>query len=344
MKERKIRGRDVRQFILDEVWSGNRQPAKAVCGRFGISRQAAGKHLNKLLDEGKLSAVGATRARRYSLVPLVNKSFEFVRAEAPAEDEVWNRQVEPLIAGVADNVVAVLHFGFTEMFNNALDHSEAKRIVVDFIRDAVGIRVEVRDNGVGIFNKLIRAFGFEDEQQAALEVSKGKLTTDPERHSGQGLFFTSKMFDPFIVFSGSVYFSCRAGSDVWISSETDKHWDGTSIWLKIRLDADLTAKEVFDRYTASEDGDYAFDKTIVPVELARMGEERLVSRSQAKRLLARVDKFDEVVLNFDGVKTIGQAFADEIFRVFQNRHPTLKLFPIRTTKAVDQMIARARSG
>jgi hypothetical protein len=68
-----------------------------------------------------------------------------------------------------------------------------------------------------------------------------------------------------------------------------------------------------------------------------------VSRSQAKRLLARVELFETVMFDFTGVATIGQAFADEIFRVFANQHPNIELTPTHANSDVKRMIARARS-
>ena len=56
--------------------------------------------------------------------------------------------------------------------------------------------------------------------------------------------------------------------------------------------------------------------THIPLRLAEYGEDNLVSRSQAKRVLARVDRFEEVILDYSGIRAVGQAFADEIFRVF----------------------------
>jgi len=84
-----------------------------------------------------------------------------------------------------------------------------------------------------------------------------------------------------------------------------------------------------------------FTITHVPVGLARYGDENLVSRSQAKRLMARVEKFREVVLDFSGVNTIGQAFADEIFRVFQQLHPDVKLRWFNANAEVEAMVKRA---
>jgi hypothetical protein len=71
-------------------------------------------------------------------------------------------------------------------------------------------------------------------------------------------------------------------------------------------------------------------ETVVPVNLARYGNENLISRSQAKRLLARLELFKTVLFDFSNVPTIGQAFADEIFRVFAASHPEIELVPIHT--------------
>jgi hypothetical protein len=102
-----------------------------------------------------------------------------------------------------------------------------------------------------------------------------------------------------------------------------------------------TPKQVFDQFSSGDD--YAFTKTVVPVQLVQYGDEKLVSRSQAKRLLARVDKFKVVVFDFAGVEEIGQAFSDEVFRVFQLQHPAIELIPLNTNADVDRMIRRAKS-
>jgi hypothetical protein len=59
-------------------------------------------------------------------------------------------------------------------------------------------------------------------------------------------------------------------------------------------------------------------------------------------MLARVDRFKVVVLDFQGVERIGQAFADQAFRVFTRMHPEIEIVAINTVTAVDQMIERAR--
>lgn len=110
--------------------------------------------------------------------------------------------------------------------------------------------------------------------------------------------------------------------------------------MRIAANSQRMIKAAFDEFSGGED--YGFDKTIVPVKLARIGEGTLVSRSEAKRLGARFEGFKTVSLDFAGIEEIGQAFADEIFRVFQNAHPAIELIAINTTTAVRQMITRAR--
>ena len=86
----------------------------------------------------------------------------------------------------------------------------------------------------------------------------------------------------------------------------------------------------------TEDKD--FSKTIVPVRLAQYGSNHLVSRSQAKRVVANLEAFSTVALDFAGVDSIGQGFADEIFRVFRRSHPNIKLMAIHCSAAVQSMI------
>jgi len=225
--------------------------------------------------------------------------------------------------------------------NNAIDHSEGKQVSINLTKTAMAAELVLFDNGVGIFKKIQNALGLDDERHAVLELSKGKLTTDPARHTGEGIFFSSRMFDDFRIQSGNVFFSHTHTEDEdWIL-ENQKFQTGTGVFMKLKNNTARTVKKVFDEFTSGDE--YGFTKTVVPVKLAQYGEEKLISRSQAKRLMARVDRFKVVILDFDNVEGIGQAFADEVFRVFAGQHPNLEIVPLRANKNVQQMIQRARS-
>jgi hypothetical protein len=123
--------------------------------------------------------------------------------------------------------------------------------------------------------------------------------------------------------------------------ENKENHPGTWISMKLKNNTSRTAKEIFDKFTT--DDEYGFSKTVVPVRLAQYGTEKLVSRSQAKRLLERVDRFKIVLFDLAEVESIGQAFADEVFRVFSNLHPDTNIIPINANDTVMQMIKRAKT-
>jgi len=77
------------------------------------------------------------------------------------------------------------------------------------------------------------------------------------------------------------------------------------------------------------------------MKMACYSDEQLISRSQAKRLIARFDRFKTVFLDFDGIQEIGQAFADELFRVYAEEHPAVKLIPQNMTDQIERMWLRA---
>ena len=183
-----------------------------------------------------------------------------------------------------------------------------------------------------------------DEKEAVFELSKGRLTTDPDNHTGEGIFFTSRVFDIFDIDSKGIQFTHNNEFDFDLvdNSTTFTTGFGTFVYMSLKRDTKRTIEKVFDEFSSGPD-DYLFNKTIIPVRLAQYENEKLVSRSQAKRLLTRVEKFQNVVLDFEGVSSIGQAFADEIFRVYPQTHTKINLVPINMEENVKKMIARTES-
>src|SRR5208282_769028 len=129
-----------------------------------------------------------------------------------------------------------------------------------------------------------RDFHLDDPQTALLELSKGKLTSDKKRHSGEGIYFTSRMFDEFVIYSDHLFYSrFRRDDDDWLIEKHDEQRQrkiGTYVSMRIRTNADWTPRQVFDKYGGD---DIYFRKTHIPIALAKYPGEQLVSRSQAKR-------------------------------------------------------------
>ncbi len=330
------RGQDVRRFILEKIDKHPNEIASIAAENFKITRQAVGKHLQKLVQEGAIVPSGNTRNRTYKLAALLEWKKFYEITPTLAEDIVWTQDVLPMLRIFPENVLDIWHFSFTEMFNNAIDHSGGTTIFIRIAKTAVNTQMSISDNGVGIFKKIQTALGLLDERHAILELSKGKLTTDPEKHTGQGIFFTSRLLESFEILSGGVFFTHTFGTEEdWIL-ERSEFGNGTSVFMKLENHTARTCKHIFDKYSSGDD--YGFTKTVVPVRLAQYGNDKLISRSQAKRVLSRVELFKTVIFDFAGVETIGQAFADEIFRVFANAHPELNLIPVHTNTSVKRVV------
>ena len=304
----------------------------------GISRQAASARLKRLVNHGLVAATGTSRARVYTLKNLAAETRTYPTAGL-SEDVVWRELGSPIVSDLPENVRDIWHYGITEMVNNAIDHSGADSVHVGISRTALYTTAWVSDRGEGIFLKIQRALGLYDPREAILELAKGKFTTDPVNHTGEGIFFSSKMFDAYDIRSGNLYFRHDAG-ELDVLAEQEKTDGGTLVLMRLGNDSRRTMKEVFDQFSSPDE--YTFDRTIVPVRLAIHEGEKLVSRSQAKRLTMRFERFRHVILDFDGVNEIGQAFADEIFRVFQAAHPNIIMVPVHMTAAVKDMVNRAK--
>jgi len=330
----------IRRRILDLIDRDSRGVARRLSEEVGLSRQAGNVHLRAMERDGIIVAEGNTRARTYRLADMHVETKRYPTAGLD-EHVVWREVFAPAVADLPENVRDIWSYGVTEMVNNAIDHSESPTVLVGVRRNALYTIGFVADQGVGIFAKIQKALGLYDPREAILELAKGKLTTDPKSHTGEGVFFTSKAFEHYDIRSGNLLFlhDPELADDFLIETETGEH--GTAVVMRLANDSPRVLKAVFDEFSDPEE--YTFWKTVVPVRLAQYEGEKLVSRSQAKRLTMRFERFRNVVLDFTGVTEIGQAFADELFRVFALAHPEVLLAPMNMVPAVTDMVDRARA-
>ncbi len=326
----------IRDFILRNVNEHPSDIARFAAANFGVSVQAINAHLKSLIQSNILVAVGKTKARTYSLF---KKDFVFNYKITPdlSEDRVWRSDIEPFVASFDDNVKRIWMYCFSEIFNNAIDHSGGTNIVVKISQDVLNTKIIIQDDGIGIFNKVSAHLGIDDLREVVTEIAKGKFTTDKQNHTGEGIFFTSRMVDVFFIWSYKISWVHFFDKEDWVFDEnTENEYKGTSVSLKLANKVDRTTKEIFNKF-----GNPDFDSTVIPVILMDSSSMGLVSRSQARRLLSRLENFKNVILDFKGVSEIGQAFADEIFRVFPSYHPEVKISAINTAPDVASMVQRA---
>ncbi len=336
----KERAQRIREFVLahldDDQFS---DIAAAVSREFHAPRHVIYKQLTRLEDNQFIEGRGRTNAREYRLRSIEHTERQNV--SGLEEYRLWEQFAVPKLADLSQSVIDICAYGFTEMVNNVIDHSGADSVLVTIRRNHKMVELIVTDRGVGIFRKIQRALDLPSPQEAIFELSKGKFTTDPEKHTGEGIFYTSRMFDKFHLLSAGLFLSHeRAGND-WLSGSDDDKREGTSVFMTIDPQSTHTDKEVFEHYSVPRD-DFAFNKTNVILRLLDTGDQSFISRSQAKRVLARLPRFKEVILDFTDIKAIGPAFADEIFRVFRNAHPEVRLIPIKMADEVNRMVERAR--
>src|SRR5207237_5942920 len=124
-------------------------------------------------------------------------------------------------------------------------HSGGMQVFVQMRKTAAATELLIMDNGVGIFNKIQSALHLLDERHAILELAKGKLTTDPKHHTGEGIFFTSRMFDKFDILSGGVFFNHIFGqAEDWIL-EQERFETGTSVWMELNNHTARTTRKIF---------------------------------------------------------------------------------------------------
>ena len=88
--------------------------------------------------------------------------------------------------------------------------------------------------------------------------------------------------------------------------------------------------------------DYAYDNTKIRIRLSVLSKAH-ISRSQARRILEGLDKFKVILFDYENVPLVGQAFADEIYRVFQKRHPDIRLENENMSEGVRFMVERTRN-
>jgi hypothetical protein len=221
-----------------------------------------------------------------------------------------------------------------------VDHSRGKTVEVTVAFEKGGATATtVHDDGVGVFRRVCEDFGYATPQDAIVQLEKGKLTSDPTRHSGEGLFFSSKAVTRFRIESqGVAWIVDNQVRDSAIGPSDVRR--GTRVRLETVPGHVPLLADVFASYTDPDT--LQFTRTRTTIKLASLGAV-LVSRSEAKRLLARLTDFRHVALDFSGVEVVGQGFCDEVFRVFARAHPEIVLEPVGMNDAVAFMVARARA-
>lgn len=310
------------------------------------TRQHISSIINQMVADGVLLKGGSTAGAFYALPQNAEHVHEVIkrrfRREALEEHRVFDniRDKHGLIRELPENISSILFYAFTEMLNNAIEHSESKYVELEMMADNKNLTFTINDFGIGVFRNVMKKRNLRSAVEAMQDLLKGKTTTQPHSHTGEGIFFTSKIADIFEL--DSFGYKMRVDNtipDVFFQETgTSEMKKGTRVRFIISIHSKKHLSDVFSKFV-SEPGAVGFDKTEILVKLFVQGTV-YISRSQARRILTGLDKYKVIILDFDKVTTIGQAFADEIFRVFQQRHSEIKIEPINMIEPVRFMVDR----
>ena len=316
-------------YLLEKLDAGVPNVAKTVHEAFSINQNTVHTYINELIKQGVL-----VRVKRDTYRLAVKRAiYSFSRKAGEIQDEqaIFDACLRKHLESLPTNVREIWEYISGEIINNVIDHSEAENLQITIMQTTLSTKMLVIDNGVGIFAKIKEHFKMNSLDEAISELFKGKLTTDPVNHSGEGIFFCSRLADLFVVFSDQKVFTInKYDADDLVDIPTDQQ--GTSVLIELSNTSNKTAESIFNQYAQVDGG---FQMTMIP--LKNMFDSAPVSRSQAKRLCQRLDKFSEVVLDFDGLNWMGQGFAHQVFVVFQNQHPEIDLKPIHMSSGVERM-------
>lgn len=339
--------KDVKSIILRQLEIHNEISVKDIVKKTGFSQPYIFRFIQDLTDEGKIVRIGKARNSRYIQAHSARRK-EFLKDAIAYSTVVKNSGIEEsevllrikketgIFTNIKKNVQEIIEYSFTEILNNAIEHSGSETIEIKMERSDNDIKFDIKDRGIGIYSNIKQKFGLHDEFEAIGELVKGKLTTAKSAHSGEGIFFTSKAVDNMLIQSSTkkLIFN-NIVDDIFIRNI--KPHTGTRVTCNINLKSQKDLVIIFKTY---EDEDFEFSKTRVTVKLYRMGTD-YISRSQARRLITGLDKFKEIILDFKGVESVGQGFADEIFRVWKSSHPGIEIKPVNQNDNVNFMIKRS---
>lgn len=320
---------------------------------FGLSRQHISNLLSCLVKENKLIKIGSTRNAKYITLKYLDLHSDVSQTRFIRKIKNYNLEEHKVLDDIehnfllynklSENIKSIFAYTFSEMMNNAIEHSQSKKINISVEISGQELIFIIDDFGIGVFRNIMQKRKLKNEFEAIQDLLKGKTTTAPKLHSGEGIFFTSKIADTFILNSYGYQLTIdNKIDDVFVKKlRGQKH--GTKVIFRINIGTKHHLNDIFKKYTnISKDSDYGFDKTEIRIKLYIIGGIH-ISRSQARRVLSGLEKFNIIIMDYNDVPMVGQAFADEIYRVFKNKYPNIKIQNENMNKAVQFMIKRAIS-
>lgn len=336
----------IKETIIEQINKNGQVKSKDLIELTGFSRAYLSRFLKELINEGKIILIGKANRAHYVIadkdaVLNARKNIKTIQKEIKninlSEDTILDamKREGGIFLDLKKNIENILNYAFTEILNNAIDHSNSEKIEIRISRNDKDVKFEIIDHGIGIFNNIMQKKNLKNELEAIQDLLKGKQTTAPQIHSGEGIFFTSKVADNFVIESSSKKLIFNNIIDDFFVQDI-KGRKGTKVIFIISLLSDREIETIFREFSGET---FEFEKTKVAVRLYKMGS-LYMSRSQARRIMIGLEKFKIIELDFNHIKSIGQSFADEIFRVWKLNNPGIEISVLNANENVNFMIKR----
>ncbi|MFH1759056.1 MAG: hypothetical protein ABH822_00640, partial [Patescibacteria group bacterium] len=188
---------NIKDLILKQFKKQNEVRTADIVEKTGKSRAFINRVFQELRNEGKIILLGKANQARYILAKprmLIKsqqkiKQFKRLLQNHGLSEDLILEQIERetgIFNKLSKNIHGIIDYAFTEMLNNAIEHSLSKTIMVSMAKNQSNINFQVVDKGVGILNKIIRKKRLKNELEAIQDLTKGKQTTAPKGHSGEG--------------------------------------------------------------------------------------------------------------------------------------------------------------
>lgn len=341
---------EIKKYILRKIARGDGAVLEKTMDSFGISITTVKRYLKEALDSGMIECVAGEECP-YRLIQREYRATVSLEEGELEEDVLFQQHIAPYLTCCNEKARVIWQYCGAEILNNAIEHSRGTRIGIVVQCNALNTTVVISDDGAGVFSTLMEYMagnGWENPrvEDALVELYKGKITRDSRNHSGEGIFFSSKMMDSFVLWSDSLIlkWGCQDEPEVLrshLAAYAARIWkERTMVMMTLENETGREAGKVFDTYADVDEG---FMRTRIPVKEACITGEP-VARSQARRICHRLEEFREVILDFSGVTMMGQGFADEIFRVYATEHPQVLLRPVNMLPQVERMIRHVGRG
>ncbi|NDG27346.1 MAG: ArsR family transcriptional regulator [Proteobacteria bacterium] len=160
---------DTRTKILALLKKKGKSASSELVESIKISRQALASHLSALVETGTVIKTGSTRNAHYEINPHPLKPVRhphqkkihlIKKTKGLEEDRVYTEvcRILDLLRFISPHVQTLFGYAFTEILNNAIDHSLSSQVIISVEIFPKEIEFRITDKGIGIFKNIQKSF------------------------------------------------------------------------------------------------------------------------------------------------------------------------------------------